>query len=83
MSRAPDQLAGEVQEGLLVVVVALCRDLVVLQILFPARSQAHPRREHAAAMLPSAGFLYIVSNSKPEIGKPKRGHMVPYFTRKL
>ena len=31
--RAPDQLAGQVQEGLLVVVVGLGADLVVLQVL--------------------------------------------------
>jgi hypothetical protein len=33
----PDKLACQIEEGLLVVVVALCWDLVVLQVLLPAK----------------------------------------------
>lgn len=37
-SCVPDKLPGKVQERLLVVVVALCRNLMVLQILLPVES---------------------------------------------
>lgn len=39
---APDELAGEVQEGLLVVVVGLGADLVVLQVLLAMERHLRP-----------------------------------------
>ena len=50
--RAPDQLAREVQEGLLVVVVALRADLVVLQVLLPARICRAQQRFSRGCRLP-------------------------------
>ena len=48
-SCSPHELACQVQEGLLVVVVALCRDLMVLQILFPADGTHAVRKQSTRA----------------------------------
>lgn len=40
MLHSPDKLLGKEEEGLLVVVVALRGDLVVLQVLLPARKRS-------------------------------------------